>query len=47
MGDRVDNVRATHPGTGLTVDQQLDCLIDLATDPNILGRLWIGWEPWM
>jgi len=47
MGDRADNVRATLPSSGLTVDQQADCLVDLATDPNILGRFWAGWEPWM
>ena len=47
MGDRADNVRATLPSSGLTVDQQVDCLVDLATDPNILGRFWAGWEPWM
>lgn len=26
---------------------QVDILIELATDPNILGRTWIGWQPWM
>jgi len=47
MGDRKDNIRASLPACGLTADQQVDCLIDLATDPNILGRSWVGWEPWM
>lgn len=31
----------------LTVEDQIDCLVDLATDPNILGRAWVGWNPWM
>jgi len=29
----------------LSVDQQVDVLIGHATDPNILGRTWIGWLP--
>ncbi|CAD8069351.1 unnamed protein product [Paramecium sonneborni] len=31
----------------LSVIQQVDCLIDLATDPNILGRAWKGWVPFI
>lgn len=30
-----------------TVLEQVDVLIDMATDENILGRTWIGWEPWV
>ena len=26
---------------------QVDCLVEQATDPNILGRTWIGWSPWL
>ncbi|KAL4502183.1 hypothetical protein ABPG72_000418 [Tetrahymena utriculariae] len=29
----------------LEVHEQVDCLIDLAIDPNIIGRVWIGWAP--
>lgn len=29
----------------LTVEEQLDCLIEMARDPNVLGRTWIGWSP--
>jgi len=36
------------PGSSLlevvSSSDQVKCLIDLATDDNILGRLWIGWE---
>uniref|UniRef100_A0A8U8BGC8 DNA-dependent protein kinase catalytic subunit n=1 Tax=Geospiza parvula TaxID=87175 RepID=A0A8U8BGC8_GEOPR len=28
-------------------ETQVRCLINQATDPNILGRVWEGWEPWM
>jgi DNA-dependent protein kinase catalytic subunit len=46
MGD-AESLRHKHPGEGLSVEQQIACLIDQATDPNILGRTWVGWEPWM
>ena len=31
----------------LEVDEQIDCLIEQARDPNILGRTWIGWSPYV
>jgi hypothetical protein len=31
----------------LEVDQQIDCLIEMARDSNILGRTWIGWSPYV
>ncbi|XP_072167838.1 DNA-dependent protein kinase catalytic subunit-like [Diadema setosum] len=39
--------RAQCPERGLSVEDQVACLIDQATDPNILGRTWQGWEPWI
>jgi len=44
LGGR-DAVRRKLPAQGLTPEQQADCLIEHATDPNILGRTWIGWLP--
>jgi len=29
----------------IDVKDQVECLIDLATDPNILARTYIGWSP--
>lgn len=29
----------------LTVEEQIKCIIDQSTDANILGRTWIGWQP--
>ncbi len=29
----------------LTPTEQADCLIQQATDPNVLGRTWLGWCP--
>lgn len=46
-GSKDHNIRAQQPENGLSEEAQVKCLIDQATDPNILGRTWIGWEPWM
>jgi DNA-dependent protein kinase catalytic subunit len=27
--------------------EQAACLVDLATDTNVLGRCWVGWRPWL
>ncbi|XP_021369727.1 DNA-dependent protein kinase catalytic subunit-like [Mizuhopecten yessoensis] len=46
MGER-DDTRAQLPQDSLSVEDQVAALIDQATDPNILGRVYAGWEPWM
>ncbi|XP_053105021.1 DNA-dependent protein kinase catalytic subunit isoform X2 [Hemicordylus capensis] len=46
-GSKEYNIRAREPADGLSEETQVKCLIDQATDPNILGRVWEGWEPWM
>uniref|UniRef100_F6W6L3 DNA-dependent protein kinase catalytic subunit n=1 Tax=Monodelphis domestica TaxID=13616 RepID=F6W6L3_MONDO len=46
-GSKDHNIRAQEPEDGLSEEIQVKCLIDQATDPNVLGRTWIGWEPWM
>uniref|UniRef100_A0A8C4NGJ0 non-specific serine/threonine protein kinase n=1 Tax=Eptatretus burgeri TaxID=7764 RepID=A0A8C4NGJ0_EPTBU len=46
-GDPTHNVRARLQDTNLSPEDQADCLLDQATDPNILGRTFVGWEPWM
>lgn len=46
-GDARFNIRATFEKDGLTPRQQVQCLIDLATDENVLVKMWHGWEPWM
>ncbi|XP_021104653.1 DNA-dependent protein kinase catalytic subunit isoform X3 [Heterocephalus glaber] len=46
-GSRDHNIRAQEPENGLSEETQVKCLLDQATDPNILGRAWKGWEPWM
>uniref|UniRef100_A0A8C8B914 DNA-dependent protein kinase catalytic subunit n=1 Tax=Otus sunia TaxID=257818 RepID=A0A8C8B914_9STRI len=46
-GNADHNIRAKEPEDGLSEETQVRCLIDQATDPNILGRVWEGWEPWM
>ncbi|CAL8293471.1 unnamed protein product [Lota lota] len=47
LGTEEHNVRARLPAQGLTVEQQVACLLDQATDPNLLGRVWGGWESWV
>jgi DNA-dependent protein kinase catalytic subunit len=44
-GDPQFNVRATIGTTCANVKEQADCLLDLAMDPNVLGRSWLGWSP--
>jgi len=45
LGGR-DSLRRQLPERGLTVGQQVDVLVEQATDPNILGRTYLGWAPW-
>ncbi|XP_061454380.1 DNA-dependent protein kinase catalytic subunit isoform X2 [Rhineura floridana] len=46
-GSKEYNIRAREPEDGLSEETQVKCLIDQASDPNLLGRVWEGWEPWM
>ncbi|XP_076840848.1 DNA-dependent protein kinase catalytic subunit [Brachyhypopomus gauderio] len=46
-GSEEHNVRARLGEKDLSVEDQVDCLIDQATDANLLGRVWAGWEPWI
>ena len=53
-GDQAENKRAqllVQYGSNryhkLTVDEQIDCIIDQATDVDILARSWIGLETFM
>lgn len=46
-GTKEHNIRARLAEKGLSVDEQVDCLIDQATDANLLGRTYVGWEPWI
>ena len=47
LGDETVNVRTREPESGLSVESEVACLMDHAMDPNVLGRTYIGWEPWM
>jgi len=42
-----DSLRRALPAAGLTVEQQVDVLVEQATDPNILARTYFGWKPWL
>lgn len=47
LGTEEHNIRAKLPAVGLSVEQQVDCLLDQAMDQNVLGRVYVGWDPWM
>ncbi|KAG0050163.1 hypothetical protein BGZ83_005055 [Gryganskiella cystojenkinii] len=47
MGDKNISVRAQHDEVCGSVQGQVECLIDMATDPDILGRCWSGWHSWI
>lgn len=42
-GDAAVNIRARTGEICSSTKEQVDCLIDQATDPNILGRTYFGW----
>lgn len=42
-----NSIRRSLPATGLTPEQQVDVLVEQATDPNILARTYFGWKPWL
>lgn len=46
-GDPKTNIRAQIKEKCSSVKEQVECLIDMATDYNILGRTWGGWAPWI
>lgn len=46
-GNARDNVRARLPSDQLNVEDQVACLIDLATDASVLGCTYQGMFPWL
>jgi len=48
MGHPSRHIRAKNHWHGcVTSAEQVECLVDLATDANILGRTWGGWMPFV
>ncbi|XP_015438081.1 PREDICTED: LOW QUALITY PROTEIN: DNA-dependent protein kinase catalytic subunit-like [Dufourea novaeangliae] len=45
--DEIKRTRATMKNDLLTPEEQIECLLDQATDLNILGRSYVGWQPWL
>lgn len=41
------SLRAQVPVQTRSVQEQVDCLVELATDYRVLGRTWIGWASWL
>lgn len=46
LGDPDHNYRATIHQDCQSIRDQVKCLVDIATDPAILGRTWVGWMPY-
>lgn len=46
-GEAKHNVRARLGERCDTVAEQVECLVDLASDPNVLGRMYGGWASWI
>ena len=40
------SLRRTLPRAGRSLEQQVDCLVEQATDPCVLGWTFGGWRPW-
>lgn len=47
LGSSGENMWKDVGKNGLSSHQQVDVLLEQACDPNILGRTWVGWEPFM
>ncbi|KAF9390467.1 hypothetical protein CPB97_009177 [Podila verticillata] len=46
-GDPQFNARAKEGKVCSSVQTQVQCLIDMASDKDILGRAWVGWMSWV
>ncbi|KAG0357941.1 hypothetical protein BG005_002930 [Podila minutissima] len=46
-GDPHFNVRAKEGKVCSSVQAQVQCLIDMASDKDVLGRAWVGWMSWV
>ena len=42
-----DSLRRTLPDTNLSIEQQVDVLVEQATDPCLLGWAFPGWRPYL
>ena len=48
LEEDVDGIRVRNRNKELLdVETQVDILNEMATDPNLLGRMWIGWSPFI
>ncbi|XP_065559810.1 DNA-dependent protein kinase catalytic subunit-like isoform X1 [Artemia franciscana] len=42
-----DSQRGRLKEHGLSTEEQVTCLIEQSTDKNLLGRMWVGWYPFL
>lgn len=46
-GDKRHDIRANVGSTCQDTNEQVKCLINLATDKSVLGVMWSGWSPYL
>lgn len=46
-GDPQYDIRAQVGDTCKDTNEQVKCLINLATDKSVLGVMWSGWSPYL
>ena len=46
-GSKKENFRAQIGEKCASVSEQVEALVDLASDPNVLGRMYGGWASWI
>jgi len=44
-GDEYSIRRKNKDSKIISLEEQVDILIEQACDPNLLSRMWIGWSP--
>ena len=42
-----DYIEKIGGGLILSVEEQVDCLIEHASDRSLIGKIWIGWSPYV
>jgi DNA-dependent protein kinase catalytic subunit len=47
FGGTAGDVRARAGAVCASVEEQVECLLALATDPGVLASGWSGWRPWL
>lgn len=47
LGGEQNSYRKNVAASDLTVEEQVSCLIEIATDKAVLASIYLGWDPWV